>query len=52
MIACRPMRFAMKFGVSFAGTTPLPNRTQAKSETFCATSGAVRAVRISSINRM
>ena len=34
-----PMRFAMKLGVSFATTTPLPSRRSAKSLTRSRTAG-------------
>src|SRR5688500_1114609 len=42
------MRFAMKPGVSFATTTPLPRRRSAKRTTVCRTSGRVSAVGITS----
>ena len=45
------MRLAMKFGVSFAGTTPLPRRWSAKSATACSTAGSVSGVRMISTSR-
>ena len=38
MTPCSPMRFAMKFGVSFVTTTPLPScRSAHERQSFCTT---------------
>ena len=48
MTPCRPMRLAMKFGVSFVTTTPLPSRRSANSDTLATTAGSVSAVGMTS----
>jgi hypothetical protein len=52
IIAWTPMRLAMKFGVSLAGTIPLPSRAVAKPSTKERTSGAVSAVGMTSSSFM
>ena len=47
-----PMRLAMKFGVSFATTTPLPSVTSQISSSAPTTSGSVFGPGISSTNFM
>ena len=39
-----PRWFAMKFGVSFARTMPLPRRTSPNFEIFATTAGSVSGV--------
>ncbi len=46
-----PMWFAMKPGVSFATTTPLPRRRSAKSRTRATTAGSVSGPGTSSSSR-
>ena len=47
-----PIRFAMKFGRSFATTTPLPKRSSRKPNIEHETSGLVHSVRINSTRCM